>query len=110
MMMITQKWARRVTALAFAYAPIAAYAGPNGELTLLGLDSHGRDLNSTSVETPAYSVGGLPPATTFNLAIWNAAGNGENVISTPVTTNAVGVARFTVPLHGAFALTTVPVG
>src|SRR2546428_5980643 len=28
MMMITQKWARRVTALAFAYAPIAAYAGP----------------------------------------------------------------------------------
>jgi hypothetical protein len=89
---------------------IAAYAGPNGELTLLGLDSHGRDLNSTSAETPAYSIGGLPPATTFNLAIWNAAGNGENVISTPVTTNAVGVARFTVPLHGAFALTTVPVG
>jgi hypothetical protein len=89
---------------------IAAYAGPNGELTLLGLDSHGRDLNSASAEAPAYSIGGLPPATTFNLAIWNAAGNGENVISTPVTTNAVGVARFTVPLHGAFALTTVPVG
>jgi hypothetical protein len=89
---------------------IAAYAGPNGELTLLGLDSHGRDLNATSAETPAYSIGGLPPATTFNLAIWNATGNGENVISTPVATNAAGVARFTVPLHGAFALTTVPVG
>jgi hypothetical protein len=88
---------------------IAAYAGPNGELTLLGLDSHGRDLNAPSAEAPAYSIGGLPPATTFNLAMWNAAGNGENVISTPVTTNAAGVARFTVPLHGAFALTTVPV-
>jgi hypothetical protein len=88
---------------------IAAYAGPHGELTLLGLDSHGRDLNASSAETPAYSIGGLPPATTFNLAIWNAAGNGENVISAPVTTNGVGVARFTVPLHGAFALTTVPV-
>jgi hypothetical protein len=88
---------------------IAAYAGPNGELTLLGLDSHGRDLNATAAETPTYSIGGLPPATTFNLAIWNAAGNGENVIATPVTTNAAGVARFTVPLHGAFALTTVPV-
>jgi hypothetical protein len=89
---------------------IAAYAGPNGELTLLGLDSRGRDLNAVSTETPAYSVGGLPPATTFNLVIWNALGNGEDVISTPVTTNAAGVARFAVPLHGAFALTTVPVG
>jgi hypothetical protein len=89
---------------------IAAYAGPNGELTLLGLDSRGRDLNATSAETPAYSIGGLPAATAFNLAIWNAAGNGENLVSTPVTTNAAGVARFTVPLHGAFALTTVPVG
>jgi hypothetical protein len=88
---------------------IVAYAGPDGELTLLGLDSRGRDLNATSTESPAYSIGGLPAATTFNLAIWNATGSGENVISAPVTTNAAGVARFTVPLHGAFALTTVPV-
>ena len=35
--------------------------------------------------------------------------NGENVVSEPVKTSDAGVARFEVPLHGAFALTTVPV-
>ena len=57
---------------------------------------------------PEYSIGGLP-ATTFTLALWNATGNGENSLAGTVTTNAVGVARFEVPLHAAFALTTVPV-
>ena len=41
---------------------------------------------------------------------WNPAGNGENDITGTITTNAAGVARFEVPLHAAFALTTVPVG
>jgi hypothetical protein len=56
-----------------------------------------------------YSIGGLPPNTTFNLAVWNAAANGENAIGGTVTTNSAGVARFSVPIHGGFALTTVPV-
>jgi hypothetical protein len=89
---------------------IAAFAGPNGELTLIGLDTHGRALNATVSDTPAYSIGGLPPYTSFNLAFWNRAGNGENAIMNAVTTNAAGVARFEVPLHAAFALTTLPVG
>ena len=88
---------------------LAAYAGPNGELTLIGLDTNGGQLNASSPETPTYSVGGLPALTTFTLAVWNAPGNGENAIAVTVTTNAAGVARFEVPLHGAFALTTVPV-
>jgi hypothetical protein len=88
---------------------IAAYTGPNGELTLMGLDTHGRGLNATSEETPEYSIGELPALTEFNLAIWNATGNGEAIDAGSVTTNAVGVARFQVPLHAAFALTTVPV-
>jgi hypothetical protein len=89
---------------------ITAYAGPSGELTLIGLDSHGRALNSASTDAPAsYSIGGLPPNTTFNLAVWNAAANGENAIGGTVTTNSAGVARFSVPIHGGFALTTVPV-
>ncbi len=88
---------------------IAAYAGPTGELTFVGLDTHAQYLNVASPETPAYSIGGLPPSTTFNLAIWNKTANGENVVSEPVKTSAAGVARFEVPLHGAFALTTVPV-
>ena len=88
---------------------VTASAGATGELTLLGLDTHGRDLNAASTETPAYSFGGLPPYATFNLAVWNAAANGENAITGTLTTNAAGVARFEVPLHAAFSLTTVPV-
>jgi hypothetical protein len=89
---------------------LVAYRGPAGELTLLGLDSHGRDLNAASAEKPAYSIGGLPPSTTFNLAVWNGDGTGQNSIAGTVITNAAGVARFAVPLQAAFALTTVPVG
>ena len=89
---------------------LAAYTGPNGELTILGLDTHGRDLNTVSAEPPAsYSVGGLPANTAFNLALWNATGNGENSLAGTVTTDAAGVARFEVPLQAAFSLTTVPV-
>jgi hypothetical protein len=88
---------------------IAAYIGPNSELTLMGLDTHGRDLNTTSDERPAYSLGGLPPQTAFNLVLWNATGNGESSLAGTITTDAAGVARFQAPLHAAFALTTVPV-
>jgi hypothetical protein len=88
---------------------LAAYADGDGHLTFMGLDSHGRALNATSEETPEYSIGELPALTEFNLAIWNATGNGETIDAGTVTTNAAGVARFQVPLHAAFALTTVPV-
>ena len=57
----------------------------------------------------SYSIGGLPASTSFKLALWNATGDGTNSIAGTVTTNAAGVARFEVPLHAAFALTTVPV-
>jgi hypothetical protein len=89
---------------------LAAYAGPNGELTVVGLDTHGKDLNTVSSDpAPQYSVGGLPPNTTFTLAEWNATGDGTDTIAGAVTTNAAGVARFEVPLQAAFAPTTVRV-
>lgn len=89
---------------------LVAYAHDEGQLTLLGLDSHGRDLNTVSSEpAPAYSIGGLTAHTQFNLALWNATGNGENSLAGLVTADAAGVVRFEVPLHAAFALTTVPV-
>ena len=88
---------------------LAAYAGPSGELTIVGLDTHGKSLNVASTDPPSsYSIGGLPPNTTFTLAEWNATGDGTNSIAGLVTTNAAGVARFDVPLQAAFALTTVP--
>jgi hypothetical protein len=88
---------------------LAAYLGPSGETTLIGLDSNGRLLNTASAETAQYSIGGLPPRTQFNLALWNAAGDGQNTVAGTVMTNDAGVARFEVPLHAAFALTTVTV-
>ena len=88
---------------------LVAYAGPAGELTIVGLDTHGKSLNASSADPPSsYSIGGLPPNTTFTLAVWNATGDGTNSIAGAVTTNAAGVARFEVPLQAAFALTTVP--
>jgi hypothetical protein len=86
---------------------LVAYGGPNAELTLLGLDSRGRALNAVSPDVSEYSIGGLPPSTVLNLGVWNAAGNGENQIGGTVTTTVDGVARFEVPLHAAFALTTL---
>ena len=56
-----------------------------------------------------YSIGGLPASKPFTLAVWNATGNGENSVAGTVTTDAAGVARFEVPLHAAFSLTTVPI-
>jgi hypothetical protein len=89
---------------------LVAYAGPNGELTVVGLDTHGKDLNTASTDPPAsYSIGGLPPNASFNLALWNATGDGTDSVAGTVTTNDAGVARFEVPLQAAFALTTVPV-
>ena len=89
---------------------LASYVGPAGELTVLGLDTNGRALNGVSSDPPTqYSVGGLPPNTNLSLSLWNASGDGTNSVSGTVPTNAAGVARFEVPLHAAFALTTVPV-
>ena len=88
---------------------IVAFAGPSDELTLVGLDSNGRGLNAVSADTSSYSIGGLPAYTTLHLAVWNAAGDGENTIAGAVVTNGAGVARFELPLHAVFALTTVPV-
>jgi hypothetical protein len=87
---------------------LVAYAGPAGEVTVVGLDTRGKDLNTPSTEPAAkYSIGGLPASATLRLAVWNGTGDGTNAVTT-VATNAAGVARFEVPLQAAFALTTVP--
>ncbi|HEY6961931.1 MAG TPA: hypothetical protein VI408_08605 [Gaiellaceae bacterium] len=89
---------------------LAAYAGPTGELTVVGLDTNGRFLNGVSPDPPSeYSIGNLPANSAFSLVVWNATGDGTNSIAGTVTTNAAGVARFEVPLQAAFALTNVPV-
>jgi hypothetical protein len=88
---------------------VAAYASTDGHVTLIGLDTNARALNGLSGAVSGYSIGGLPANTELTLALWNAAGDGANSVAGLVRTDAVGVARFEVPLHAAFSLTTVPV-
>jgi hypothetical protein len=88
---------------------LTAFAGPDDQLTVVGLDTNGRALTAPNGESSSYSIGGLPPNISLTLAIWNANGDGTNSVAGTVTTNAVGVARIDVPLQAAFVLTTVSV-
>jgi hypothetical protein len=85
----------------------ASYAGPNGALTVVGLDRAGGQLNGASPTLVPYAVGGLPPATTFRLVEWNRDGDGRTAPAGTVTTDDAGVASFIVPLQAVFALTNV---
>ena len=87
---------------------LAAYLGPNGEVTVLGLDTNGGALNAPSTAPASrYSIGGLPANTNLTLNVWNATGDGTNSVADTVATTTDGVARFEVPLHAAFSLSTV---
>jgi hypothetical protein len=85
----------------------ASYAGPNGELTVVGLDRAGGQLNGISPTLVPYAIGGLPPATTFHLVEWNRDGDGRTAGAGSVVTDDVGVARFDVSLQAMFALTSL---
>lgn len=86
---------------------LSGYVGTKGEHTIVGLDTAGAQLDDASGASVTYTIGGLPRARRFHLAIWNAAGDGLVPPSTPVTTDAAGVATITVPQHGVFVLTTL---
>jgi putative glycosyl hydrolase len=86
---------------------VTAYAGPYGQFTVIGLDRAGGQRNDASGPPVSYSVAGLPPQTTFRLALWNVDGSGRLSDGPPVTTDALGVATFAVPQHAVFALTNL---
>jgi len=89
---------------------LTAYTSPaSGDLTVIGLDTAGARLNSASPTQVSYSLGGLPPSTTFNLLIWNQQGDGQTAAAGTIATDPVGVATLTAPLQSVFALTTLPV-
>jgi hypothetical protein len=88
---------------------LTAYAGDGGLLTVVGLDRAGGQLNDASGLPVPYSVGGLPPLTTFQLVVWNRDGGGTLTSDESVTTDAAGVAWVTVPQHAIWSLTTHPV-
>jgi hypothetical protein len=88
---------------------LASYAGPAGELTVLGLDTSGAQLNTLSSETRTYSIGGLPAFAVLHLAVWNEHGDGQNAVDGDVVVDPAGVATISVPLNAVFSLTTMPV-
>ncbi len=88
---------------------LTAYAGDDGLLTVVGLDRAGGQLNDASGAPIPYSIGGLPPLTTFQLVAWNRDGDGTLTSDESVTTDAAGVAWLTVPQHAVWSLTTHPI-
>jgi hypothetical protein len=83
---------------------LAAYAGKAGEHTVVGLDTAGAQLNTVSPTVVAYTIGGLPPARSFALTIWNEAGDGLVGAPQPAVTDAAGIVTVSVPQHAVFAL------
>jgi hypothetical protein len=88
---------------------LTAFAGPKGELTILGLDAAGATLDGVSPKEVGYTIAGLAAGAKLSLALWNRLGDGKNEVVGPITADAAGVARVTVPLHAVFALTTTAV-
>jgi hypothetical protein len=88
---------------------LAAFAGPAGELTILGLDGAGARLNSVSARQVSFTIGGLPRRAPFTLVVWNRTGDGRNEVVGKVEADDAGVVSVAVPLHAIFALTTQPI-
>ena len=74
------------------------------EHTVAGLDTAGAQLNTVSPTVVAYTIGGLPPTTNFELTIWNETGDGLVGPPRPAATDAAGVVTISVPQHAVFAL------
>jgi hypothetical protein len=85
---------------------LTAYSGPAGQLTIVGLDRGGALLNAMLGDPVTYTVGGLPPMTTFHLVLWNVDGAGKLTNGPLVTTDALGVATLIAPQTAVWALTT----
>jgi hypothetical protein len=89
---------------------LAGYLGKRGQLTVVGLDTAGAQLNAVSPTAVSYAIAGLPPSKQANLLIWNQSGDGLVAPRQAVTVDAAGVATITVPQHAVFVLTTIRLG
>ena len=87
---------------------VTAYAGPAGELTVVGMDTGDPEFKLADEELP-YTVGGLPAGTTFRIVTWNGASVGALADEGTVTSDSDGVVDLTTHRHAVWALTTLPV-
>ena len=89
---------------------LAAYLGKKKQLTVIGLDSAGAQLNAGVPTATPYSVAGFPPSKPVNLLIWNANADGLVAPKQKVTADANGVVSVSISQHAVFVLTTVRLG
>ena len=89
---------------------LSAYLGQKKQLTVIGLDTLGAQLNAGTTTTSSYSIGGFPPSKPVNLLIWNANADGLIAPRQRVTADANGVVSVTVAQHSVFVLTTIRLG
>jgi len=89
---------------------LAAYVGKKKQLTVIGLDTLGAQLNAGTTTTSSYSIAGFPPSKPVNLLIWNANADGLVAPRQKVTADTNGVVNVTIAQHSVFALTTVRLG
>lgn len=87
---------------------LTAYISPAGDITILGLDTRGGMIRTTSAELVPYAIGGLPPNTSFRLLLWNADGTGENREVGRLDSGPTGTVGLSIPRYAVFALTTTP--
>lgn len=86
---------------------VVGFDGPDGRLTILGLDTDGGSLNTVTTIQRSYRLAGLPPNTSFQLRYWNFGGDGRNTAPAVLRSNASGLVTVTAPLHSVFAITTL---
>ncbi len=89
---------------------LSAYLGKSKQLTVIGLDTVGAQLNAGTTTTTSYSIAGFPPSKPVNLLIWNANADGLVAPKQVVTADANGVVAVTFPQHAVFVLTTIRLG
>jgi len=89
---------------------LAAYLGQKKQLTVIGLDTAGAQLNAGTPTTSSYSIAGFPPSKPVNLLVWNANADGLVAPRQKVTADSNGVLNLTIAQHSVFVLTTVRLG
>jgi hypothetical protein len=85
---------------------VTAYAGKNGQRTVVGLDTAGAQLNAASATVMTYTIGGLPAAggCTSRSGPRLATGSSLRRVSSKLT--RPGVVTIPVPQQAVFVLTS----
>jgi hypothetical protein len=89
---------------------LASYVGKKKQLTVVGLDALGAQLNVGTTATSSYTIAGFPPSKSVNLLVWNANADGLVAPRQKVTADANGVVNVTIAQQSVFVLTTVRLG